>query len=92
MSPPKYPVATGARPATCRGQVSEVKAKSLELCSNLFENADAFSINLCGAVIYWGETDSGKTVPLDPPDEQGLGVSHFATCPQAKRFSKGKAA
>lgn len=46
----------------------------------------------CKAVIYWIELPSGKRMPVDcdvdgayePTErEDGSGVSHFATCPDA---------
>lgn len=57
----------------------------------------------CGKVIVWGVTPDGKRIPLDPKppvyrtEERGAEViaardreamvSHFATCPEANRFS-----
>lgn len=40
------------------------------------------SCSSCGADIYWIITAAGKKMPVDPD-----GVSHFATCPQSKRWS-----
>lgn len=37
----------------------------------------------CGAAIVWVVTTKGKRMPVD-----GDGTSHFATCPDAKRFRK----
>ena len=39
----------------------------------------------CGADIYWVKTKKGKNMPVDPSGEP-----HWATCPDAKRFSKKK--
>lgn len=61
----------------------------------------------CGKPIFWGVTDEGKRIPLDPTPavyrvvqrqnthgmverDKNAMVTHFATCPQAGRFSKGK--
>jgi hypothetical protein len=50
----------------------------------------------CDASIYWIVNANDKKVPIDcdadgcfPPTarEEGLGVSHFPTCPDANRFS-----
>jgi hypothetical protein len=60
----------------------------------------------CGAEIVWSVTQLGKRIPLDARPERrflllsdpGEGVrlvdtyqSHFATCPKAPEFRKGKA-
>lgn len=37
----------------------------------------------CGAPVIWGYTKAGKRCPFDPD-----GTSHFATCPQAKTWTK----
>lgn len=37
----------------------------------------------CGAQIYWATTPNEKPMPIDPPDDDGQIVSHFATCPYA---------
>lgn len=37
----------------------------------------------CGAEIWWVKTRRGKPAPYDTD-----GLSHFATCPQAKTFRK----
>lgn len=36
----------------------------------------------CGGPIVWTLTDTGAKMPLNPD-----GVSHYATCPQAKQWS-----
>jgi len=51
----------------------------------------------CGQEIGWIETVKGASMPVDPEkviiitkdgrSESGF-VSHFATCPEAKRFRK----
>jgi hypothetical protein len=46
----------------------------------------------CGAAIVWMVTSRGKQMPVDAqtvgvPDVKP--VSHFATCPQAKKWRKG---
>lgn len=52
----------------------------------------------CGAVIYFGKTDNDANIPLDAdqphceePDARarlnGVGTSHFLTCPNANDFS-----
>jgi len=37
----------------------------------------------CGAAILWVTTKNGKAAPYDPDGE-----THWATCPNAKRFKK----
>jgi hypothetical protein len=58
----------------------------------------------CHAPIYWIRTLGGKLMPVDcaveggaPPVHNppwpalpGRGVSHFATCPEADRWRKGR--
>lgn len=46
----------------------------------------------CGEEIEWWKTPSGKNLPLNPM-ERGISeaVAHWATCPDAARFRKGKA-
>lgn len=54
----------------------------------------------CGAVVYWiSHPETGRSHPIDcehdgcfPPTsrEDGLGISHFATCPDAEQFRKRK--
>ena len=39
----------------------------------------------CGAGVYWIKTKAGKAMPVDPD-----GTSHFATCPKAANFRKGR--
>lgn len=39
----------------------------------------------CGAPIYWIVTKNDKRMPVDRD-----GTSHFATCPGANEFRKGK--
>lgn len=39
----------------------------------------------CHAVIYWIRTDKGKSMPVNPD-----GSPHWATCPDADKFKKGK--
>lgn len=62
------------------------------------------SCRSCGARIYWVVTDAGRRMPVDcdaegttrpfvpvPGDgepQDGRGVSHFATCPQAAAHRK----
>jgi hypothetical protein len=38
----------------------------------------------CGAPIYFVRTERGKLMPMDAE----TGETHFATCPQAKQWSK----
>ena len=49
----------------------------------------------CQAVVYWITTAAGRPMPVDcavaggrapTATEPGEGVSHFATCPQAKQW------
>lgn len=48
----------------------------------------------CGAAIAWIVTDKGRRMPVNleewrPTDGTSVrGESHFATCPDAKRFRK----
>jgi hypothetical protein len=39
----------------------------------------------CGAAIWWGVSSKGTPVPMSV----ATGVSHFADCPDAKKWSKG---
>jgi hypothetical protein len=43
----------------------------------------------CNALVWWGTTASGKRCPYDYDDElHATATSHFATCPQARGWSK----
>lgn len=44
----------------------------------------------CGKPIYWGTTAAGKRCPFDVIEGEATTVSHFATCPDAKKWSKKK--
>ncbi len=56
----------------------------------------------CQKPIEWGTTEAGKKIPLDPRPpvyllEDGVAkrlhnayVTHFATCPDANKFSASK--
>jgi len=54
----------------------------------------------CPRPIYWIETKTGAKMPVDcnadarswPPSatDAGSGLSHFATCPSAAKFRKGR--
>ncbi len=52
----------------------------------------------CRAAIYWIATKNGKRMPVDvyviggkaPGDEDGRGVSHYATCPDAPKWRAKK--
>lgn len=52
----------------------------------------------CGARIVWLKTKTGKSMPVDAPStnqddleyDHERHVSHFGTCPDAKRWSKKK--
>lgn len=53
----------------------------------------------CRATIYWIVTGNGRRMPVDvdvegghEPSEQedGQGVSHFASCPDAQQFRRAK--
>lgn len=45
----------------------------------------------CGARIYWCTTSSGHPMPVDPlPQQDGRYISHWATCPHAKHFRRGR--
>lgn len=53
----------------------------------------------CPKMIYFVRTARGSTMPVDcgvpggvapTATESGEGVSHFATCPNADRFRRGK--
>jgi hypothetical protein len=39
----------------------------------------------CGATIAWVKTAAGKMMPVD-----GDGTPHFATCPKAAEFRRGR--
>jgi hypothetical protein len=63
-------------------------------------NAQASQCRGCGKYIYWVITDAGKRMPVDTASEhggadpdgydKGKGVSHFATCPAASQFRRGR--
>jgi hypothetical protein len=42
----------------------------------------------CRAPVYWGFTKNGKRCPFDVVKGQPTETSHFATCPDAKTWSK----
>jgi hypothetical protein len=42
----------------------------------------------CRAPVYWGYTAKGKRCPYDVVDGAATEISHFATCPQAKQWTK----
>ena len=44
----------------------------------------------CQKMVFWCFTKKGRKAPLDPDvrDKDGKLVSHWATCPDAKRFRK----
>jgi len=47
----------------------------------------------CNAMIVWARTGKGKAVPLSVTtvewrDGKGYALSHFADCPDAKKWSK----
>lgn len=42
----------------------------------------------CQKTVYWGVTENGKPVLLEPPDKDGLGLNHFVTCKDAKHWRK----
>jgi hypothetical protein len=46
----------------------------------------------CGAEIYWGTTKNQRRCPYDVVDGEVTGTSHFATCKDAKQWSKKHAA
>lgn len=47
--------------------------------------ADVVPCRGCGAAIAWVKTPAGRSMPVD-----GDGTPHFATCPKASEFRKGK--
>ncbi len=51
---------------------------------SLMENAE--HCKSCGAEIWWSISTKGKPVPMS----KATGVTHFADCPHAKTWSKGK--
>ena len=45
----------------------------------------------CNRPMEFWITPAKKTAPFDPmPEPESPAVSHFATCPEADRFTKGK--
>ena len=45
----------------------------------------------CGMSLEWWLSPAGNRMPMNPmPDLLTPAVSHFATCPDAKRFRRGK--
>ncbi len=55
----------------------------------LYDQAEKAKCKACGKEITFGITGRGHRMPVEQ-DEQGKWVSHFATCPEAKRFRKKK--
>lgn len=47
--------------------------------------ADIVPCKGCGASIAWIRTTAGKAMPVD-----GDGTPHWATCPKASQFKKGR--
>ncbi len=53
-------------------------------------NGNAGNCRSCGAATWWVTTPNGKALCIDSkPDESGLYIAHFATCPHAKEWRKG---
>lgn len=46
----------------------------------------------CGASIWWGITQAGKNCPFDVVDGNLTLTPHFATCPDARKWSKKRKA
>ena len=46
----------------------------------------------CGAQIAFVRTAAGRQAPMNVEDGFVTGVSHFATCPQANRFTRRRIA
>lgn len=44
----------------------------------------------CPALIWWGLTAAGKRNPFDVVDGQPTAVTHFSTCPNVRRFERGR--
>jgi hypothetical protein len=44
----------------------------------------------CRAPVVWIVTDKGKRMPVNADGEDGRGESHFATCPHAADWRKGR--
>jgi|HubBroStandDraft_6_1064221.scaffolds.fasta_scaffold426605_2 hypothetical protein len=45
----------------------------------------------CRAAIEWWQTPKAKSIIMNPmPDPESAAISHFATCPEAKKFRKAK--
>ena len=42
----------------------------------------------CHAPIAWGDSPTGKRTPYDVVDGRPTTISHFATCPDAKTWSR----
>jgi len=90
----------------CFGDNEEPAAVFTEMHEEEFEiedddrdpKKDYAKCKSCKAKIFFIETSKGKQMPIDAdPDEKGNieidGLkyrSHFATCPQAKEWRKGK--
>lgn len=43
----------------------------------------------CYKTIYWASTENAKKMPICQ-DKDGTWISHFASCPKAKFYRKGK--
>lgn len=45
----------------------------------------------CGASVSWYKTPKGASIPMDPmANDESPAISHWATCPKAKQFRRGK--
>ena len=48
-------------------------------------NAPTATCKSCRSAIYWVKTENGKNMPINTD-----GTPHWATCPNAREFRKGK--
>ena len=66
-----------------------VRVRINELKTCLWSVKGPGNCRSCGAPILWAETDNGKLMPVDKPEtESATTVSHFSTCPTAKKWRR----
>ena len=63
-------------------------ARGHELKIEIDHDAQVVQCKSCHASVWWGSTRSGAQCPFDVLEGRHTRVSHFATCPDARRWSK----
>lgn len=54
------------------------------------ETARVQHCKVCGALIWFGYTATGKRCPFDVVDGARTTITHFSTCPEVRQFEKGR--